>query len=85
MTPTLQNSTQAFVNSRESKYIKDINSRVAQLTGVPEAHQEDVQVLRYELDQVGNHENTFRSSCRVKGLAGTGPASLTRSLTRMAY
>jgi prolyl 4-hydroxylase len=44
-------STQAWVRSQEHPTIAAIDARVEGLTGVPTSHQEDVQVLRYELTQ----------------------------------
>ena len=44
-------STQAWVYKGETPTVKNIDERVANLTGVPVNHQEDTQVLRYELTQ----------------------------------
>jgi len=44
-------STQARVNVEDSKYLEGINNRIARLTNVPLAHNEEVQILRYEKTQ----------------------------------
>jgi len=53
-------STQTWLSSRGNDKIRNIDERVAKLTHIPMPHQEQVQVLRYELSQkYDSHHDCF--------------------------
>jgi prolyl 4-hydroxylase len=61
-------STQTWLSSRQDDVVKKIDYRVANLTAVPLAHQEQVQVLRYKLNQHYHaHHDCFDPSMYASG------------------